>query len=584
MNRVAWLLLLFVAVSSCREQGTPPAGVPPGAAGSPPAAGSDPGVPPPEETGGSAPSRAGTAQPGDPVDRGRPVVAGGDESVIVQECLSVFPKLQTHGSGNRLPAARALESVVGDLLFYLDARQKGVDLDIAEKARAKAVRDGWLGFHYMGQVAKTFAPTGKEVAARAPASFEVARVSEITVPTREAAREILGLLSNGGKFEELARSRSISPSAPAGGKVTYDFPRGTAKLWGQEVQERFYTVAAGSVVPEPVETEMGFTVFRVDERRPMKKEDVRAFLSSIASDIANERRQAFHEQVLKRFPLQLFEEKAKAASEDPVGNLDVVVAKVGGNPISFGEAISLNDQGRTLPARGKAALDAAGRYLRDGHLLLAMREEAVAKGMLDSPVVRANYASYRRDLVSRKYRDKILSRIPVSEEECRKAYDAYLREAKGKTVYRLELGEFPDREVAVQAARRLEKGESLAGVIPPMMHLRQGMDRLPEVSYLESDLPAAIRERVRGMESGKVYGPIAAGETTFYVVKFLARETARAKPFEESRKDLERRVRGEKYPLEYSGIVIRQARETKLTIDRELFDTVYRLWSEGKLK
>ena len=518
------------------------------------------------------------------MDRALPVVTAGDESIIVEECLSLFPKLQTHGAGDRLPAARALESVVGDLLFYLDARQKGVDLNIAEKARAKAVRDGWLGYHYMGRVAESFAPTEKEVAARSPASFEVARVSEITVPTREEAREILGQLAKGGKFEELARSRSISPSASAGGRVAYEFPRGTTKIWGQEIQERFYTVAAGSVVPEPVETEMGFTVFRVDERRPMGKESVRGFLTSIAADIANERQQAFHDKVLKRYPLQIFEEKLKAASGDPVGNLDVVVAKVGGNPISFGEVLSLTDQGKTVPARGKAAHDAAGRSLRDAHLLYAMREEAVAKGMLQDPAVKANYARYRRDLISKKYREKILSRITASEEEIRKTYDSYLREAKGKTVYRLELGEFPNREVAVQAARRMEKGESLVGVIPPMIHGQQGMDRLPEVSYPESELPAAIKERVREMARGKVYGPIAAGETTFYVVRFLAKETARPKPFQESRKDLERRVRGEKYPLEYSGIVIRKSRETKLTIDRELFDTVYRLWSEGKLK
>jgi len=579
MKRFAWLVVLLVAVSSCREQGAPPAGVSPGGTGSPAASG-----PAPASTGGTDSSSPGAAITGEAVDRGRPVVTAGDESIIVEECLFLFPRLQTHGAADRLPGARALESIIGDLLFYLDARQKGVDLNIAEKARVKAVRDGWLGFHYMGKTVKTFAPTEKEVSARTPASFEVARVSEITVPTREAAREVLGLLAKGGKFEELARTRSISPSASAGGKVAYEFPRGTTKIWGREIQERFYTVAAGSVIPEPVETEMGFTVFRVDERRQMGKEDVRRFLVSTAADIANERQQAFHEKVLKRYPLQVFEEKLKAASDDPVGNLDVIVAKVGGNPISYGEALSLIDQGKTVPARGKAAHEAAGRALRDGHLLYAMREEAVARGMLKDPVVKANYARYQREIVSRKYREKILARIAVSEEEVRKSYDAYLREAKGKTVYRLELGEFPDREVAVQAARRLEKGESLAGVIPPMFHGQQGMDRMPEVAYLESELPAAIKERVRDMARGKVYGPIAAGEGTYYVVKFLAKETARPRPFQESRKDLERRVRGEKYPLEYSAIVIRKSRETKLTIDRELFDTAYRLWSEGKLK
>jgi hypothetical protein len=408
---------------------------------------------------------ASLRKPGD-IDHLLPVVTVGDIRVTVQDCLESFPKLSTHGSKSGAVEEGALEAIVARTLFYLDARDREIRPNLLKRAWGKSIRDQWLGFHYRNRVGGTFRATGKEIEARLPKSFETVRVSEITVGSREAAEKVLARLAGGEKFEDVARAVSMSPSAAKGGKVKMKFVRGRASLWKGEVQERFFTVPAGSVIGTPVETEMGYTVFRVDERTKMSGKAVRGFKRSVAVDIFNERMQAFQESVEKRYPLVVDEEKLKAASADPVGNLDVIVARVGENWISFGEVVADFDRARTLPMAGDPALDGSINYLRKLYHLYAMREEAVRNGMLDDPLVKMNFRIFERDVTVESYREKLMAKISVSDEEIEREYGKYRKEIEGLTVYRFEMGEFPTRDFATQVPTRICPPSSGGGSPP----------------------------------------------------------------------------------------------------------------------
>lgn len=102
----------------------------------------------------------------------------------------------------------------------------------------------------------------REVAATPPSNETRAR--HILVETEEEAKEIIELLDGGADFEETAKERSTGPSGPSGGDLGYFGP-------GQMVAE--FDAAAnaldvGAVSQEPVQTQFGFHVIKVEDRRP----------------------------------------------------------------------------------------------------------------------------------------------------------------------------------------------------------------------------------------------------------------------------------------------------------------------------
>lgn len=104
----------------------------------------------------------------------------------------------------------------------------------------------------------------KEVAAT-PAENEV-KASHILVKTEDEAKAIITELEGGADFAELAKEKSTGPSGPNGGDLGY-FGK------GQMVPE-FETAALaldpGSYTKEPVKTQFGFHVIKVEDVRPVQ--------------------------------------------------------------------------------------------------------------------------------------------------------------------------------------------------------------------------------------------------------------------------------------------------------------------------
>lgn len=117
-----------------------------------------------------------------------------------------------------------------------------------------------------------------EIAAT-PASNET-RARHILVETEDEAKAIIVELTGGADFEELAKEKSTGPSGPAGGDLGYFGP-------GRMVPE--FDAAAnaldvGAFSQEPVKTQFGFHVIKVEDRRPVQPppfEEVQAQIRSV---------------------------------------------------------------------------------------------------------------------------------------------------------------------------------------------------------------------------------------------------------------------------------------------------------------
>jgi peptidyl-prolyl cis-trans isomerase C len=142
----------------------------------------------------------------------------------------------------------------------------------ASRAAKKAVNDDMLAKRY--EKFKKETPPGEEVRAR-----------HILVASEDEAKTVMADLKKGGKFEDLAKSKSIDPGAKQGGDL--GFFRKEEMV--PEFSEAAFKLKPGQTSETPVKTQFGWHIIKVEERRasqPPKfeevKEELRAELSQEA--------------------------------------------------------------------------------------------------------------------------------------------------------------------------------------------------------------------------------------------------------------------------------------------------------------
>lgn len=101
----------------------------------------------------------------------------------------------------------------------------------------------------------------QEIAATPPETEVKAR--HILVDSEEQARSVIAELDGGADFIELAKEKSTGPSGPQGGDLGY-FTRGRMV---PEFEEAAFAIEPGSYTKEPVKTQFGWHIIKVEDKR-----------------------------------------------------------------------------------------------------------------------------------------------------------------------------------------------------------------------------------------------------------------------------------------------------------------------------
>ncbi|MFH1837779.1 MAG: peptidylprolyl isomerase [Candidatus Omnitrophota bacterium] len=163
-----------------------------------------------------------------------------------------------------------LEELVNDTLLYQEALKEGLHKDkevrgVIEEARKKILVARLLKERVDDAIVISDEETEKyyEENSGEYMTPEIMRVSHILLPTRKEAEEILLDLSSGEGFEEIAKAKSVDPTAQRGGDIGY-FPK------GQLIPE-FENACAGLEINEIsgiVKTTLGYHIIKLTDRRP----------------------------------------------------------------------------------------------------------------------------------------------------------------------------------------------------------------------------------------------------------------------------------------------------------------------------
>jgi peptidyl-prolyl cis-trans isomerase C len=193
---------------------------------------------------------------------GQPVTEA-ELATIGEELSSAFQNLP-----DEKKRAAALSALIEVRLLVADAEAKGIDKkpDIARRIallRDRALHSAYIEDQISSKVTdeEVRARYDKEIAAAPPVN-EV-RASHILVDSKEKAEEIIKQLDGGADFATLAKENSKDGSANEGGDLGYFGPGRMVA----EFEKAALALDVGAYTKEPVQTQFGWHVIKVTDRR-----------------------------------------------------------------------------------------------------------------------------------------------------------------------------------------------------------------------------------------------------------------------------------------------------------------------------
>lgn len=185
----------------------------------------------------------------------------------------------------------ALDRLIDMTVLAAQADKDGLGNSDEFKQRLESVRQQLLINEFI-KVKVNAAVTDEMVKARYDkdaAAFvppEETRARHILVKTKEEAQAIIGEIEKGGDFAKIATEKSQDPgSAKEGGDLGYFGPGDMVQPFDEATQK----LKLGEVTKAPVETQFGFHVIKVEDRRKQKVPGFEEVKEQIRQAVVGER-------------------------------------------------------------------------------------------------------------------------------------------------------------------------------------------------------------------------------------------------------------------------------------------------------
>jgi peptidyl-prolyl cis-trans isomerase C len=225
-----------------------------------------------------------------------------------------------------------LEELVNDNLLYQEAIRKGLNNDrevqrVIEEAKKKILIAKLL----KDQVDDSIKITDEDVKQYYDEHHEkymtpeIMRVSHILVPTKEEAEKILAEINQGSGFEDVARAKSVDPTAQRGGDVGY-FPKGQLM---PEFEAGCDNLKVGDI-SGVVKTKLGYHIIKLTDRRKPELRPIEQVKENIKAELRTVKRQSIFNELIEKLrketPVKIDEKALSEAIESSV-NTDKKGAK-----------------------------------------------------------------------------------------------------------------------------------------------------------------------------------------------------------------------------------------------------------------
>jgi len=193
----------------------------------------------------------------------------------------------------QIPMEMVLPTVVDQLitgeLIREAALEAGLDDDAEvqeqfERARTSILQEAWLTREIDERITDAMLETAYQAYVEENPSYDEVSARHILVETEEEAARLIEELDAGADFATLASEHSTGPSAARGGDLGYFAEGDMVEPFG----ETAFSLEPGSYTAEPVETQFGWHVILVEDRRTVDPEPMEAVRGQLVSRVQGE--------------------------------------------------------------------------------------------------------------------------------------------------------------------------------------------------------------------------------------------------------------------------------------------------------
>lgn len=185
--------------------------------------------------------------------------------------------------------------LVNQELMLIDAKNNKIDTDLEFQKEMERVKESLLKQYAVKKLLSSLTVTEEEKKDFYENNKEMflegekARASHILVKTEEKARELLGKIMKGNKFEDLAKEESECPSKDNGGDLG-EFQRGNMV---PEFEEAAFSMKKGEI-SEPVKTQFGYHLIKLVDKKEKREKSFEEVSAEIEKRILGNKQMSMY--------------------------------------------------------------------------------------------------------------------------------------------------------------------------------------------------------------------------------------------------------------------------------------------------
>lgn len=183
-----------------------------------------------------------------------------------------------------------LDRVIDSRLIAKAAREAGIQDRADVKERVEQAESGIISEVYMTEKVKetvgedALRKRYEESIKDSAEQGEEVKARHILVASEEDAKAIIEELKKGADFAELAAEKSTGPSGTSGGDLGYF----TAEAMVPEFSEAAFALKPGEITEAPVQTQFGWHVIKVEDRRAVQPPSFEQMQPQLAQEMTRE--------------------------------------------------------------------------------------------------------------------------------------------------------------------------------------------------------------------------------------------------------------------------------------------------------
>lgn len=186
---------------------------------------------------------------------------------------------------------KLLDQLVQQKLFYLEAKAKNFEQDPDVQTALEKMKEEVLTNYYLKKEMEKITVSDKEINdyynqnKSKYMSEDSVKASHILVKDENTAKELISKIKAGSNFEQLAKENSTCPSGKNGGDLGF-FSRGQMV---KPFEEAAFALKTGEMTEAPVQTQFGWHIIKVTDRKESKQQDIAEVKGDIRSQLVYEK-------------------------------------------------------------------------------------------------------------------------------------------------------------------------------------------------------------------------------------------------------------------------------------------------------